>query len=192
MSTYVRTYYKAISTEQANRIKAYINGALRKIDNNQVEKFFTPLLGSLKNGHRYLVFGCNYGPDGGPLRLAKVNAYFQHPDHYDVGELIELNGNMARPFSLPDEYDYRIEQIIWKFISFLFEDGNFDRLQEQETPESGGEVYPGRAVYGEPDRIEYAAGRSCDQASVICQREGLREPEVELSVRHGEVHKASW
>ena len=191
MSTYVRTYYKAISTEQANRIKAYINGALRKIDNNQVEKFFTPLLGSLKNGHRYLVFGCNYGPDGGPLRLAKLNAYFQHPDHYDVGELIELKGNMAKPFSLPAEYDYRIEQIIWKFISFLFEDDTVG-LQKQETPEPGGEVCTGRAVYGEPDRIEYAAGRSCDQASVVCQTEGIRKPEVQLSLRNGQVREASW
>ena len=76
--------------------------------------------------------------------------------------------------------------------NILLENGNVDRLQEQETAKSGGEVYPGRAVYGEPDRIEYAAGRSCDNASIVCQKEGLREPKVELSVRHGEVHKASW
>lgn len=189
MSTYVKTYYKAISTEQASRIKAYISGALRKIDNNQVERFFAPLLGSLKNGHRYLVFGCNYGPEGGKLRLAKLNAYFQHPDHYDVGELVELNGNMAKPFILPSEYDYRIEQIIWKFVSFLFEDGT-DRLQREETPESGGDSYTGSVIYGEPDRAQYAAGRSCDQARAVCERKGVVEPKAQLSVRHGEVHES--
>lgn len=190
MSTYVKTYYKAISTEQSNRISGYIKCALALNDNFQVEKFFTPLLSSLKNGHRYLVFGCTN--QEGDLRLVKLNAYFQHPSRYDVGELIEINGDITDFFSLPTGVDDSVKQIIRKFISFLFEDGNFNRLQKQETPKSGGEVYPGRTVYGEPDRIEYAAGRSCDNASIVCQKEGLREPKVELSVRHGEVHKTSW
>ena len=193
MSTYTKTYYKAISTEQSNRIKAYITYELFKIDNYRVQKFFDPLLTSLKNGHRYLVFGCNYSePDKESLILVKLNAYFQHPFNYDVGELVEINSDITESFSLPKEYDDSIKQIIRKFINILLENGNVNRLQEQETAKSGGEVYSGCAVYGEPNRIEYAAGRSCDEARVICQREGLREPKVELSVRHGEVHKTSW
>ena len=193
MSTYTKTYYKAISTEQSNRIKAYITFELRKIDNYLVEKFFAPLLSSLKNGHRYLIFGCNYSEsDKESLKLVKLNAYFQHPFNYDVGELVEINSDITESFSLPNECDDSVKQIIRKFINILLENGNVNRLQEQETAKSGGEVYPGRTVYGEPDRIEYAAGRSCDNASIVCQKEGLREPKVELSVRHGEVHKASW
>ena len=188
--TYARVYYKAISSEQANRIKGYVSAALRNIDSNEMEKFFAPLLGSLKRGHRYLVFGCQYPPEGGKLTLHRINAYFQHPDHYDVGELYELKGNMVWPFSFPN-FDYRVEQIIKKFTSFLFEDDTVG-LQKQETPESGGEVCTGRAVYGEPDRIEYAAGRACDQASVVCQTEGIRKPEVQLSLRDGKVREASW
>ena len=193
MSTYTKTYYKAISTEQSNRIRAYITFELRKIDNYQAEKFFAPLLNSLKNGHRYLIFGCNYSESNKEsLTLVRLNAYFQHPSNYDIGELVEINSDITDSFNLPNECDASIKQIIRKFINILLENGNVDRLQEQETAKSGGEVYSGCAVYGEPNRIEYAAGRSCDQARVICQREGLREPKVELSVRHGEVHKTSW
>ena len=193
MSTYTKTYYKAISTEQSNRIKAYITYELLKIDNYRVKQFFEPLLNSLKNGHRYLIFGCNYSePDKKSLILVRLNAYFQHPFNYDVGELVEINSDITESFSLPKECDDSIKQIIRKFINILLENGNVNRLQEQETAKSGGEVYSGCAVYGEPNRIEYAAGRSCDKARVVCQREGLREPKVELSVRHGEVHKTSW
>ena len=190
MSTYDKTYYKAITTEQANRIKAYVGAAVRNIDSNDVEKFFMPLLGSLKNGHRYIVLGCRFGPTG-TLYLHRINAYFQSPEHYDTGELIELTGNMSYPFRFP-EVDYRIEQIIRKFISFLFEDGNTNRLQEQDSSQSGGEVYTGRPVYGEPDGLEYAAGRTCDEACAVRQGAGIIKPQAELSIRDGEVHETSW
>ena len=134
MSTYAKTYYKAISTEQSNRISGYIKCALALNDNFQVEKFFTPLLSSLKNGHRYLVFGCTN--QEGDLRLVKLNAYFQHPSRYDVGELIEINGDITELFSLPNGFDDNVKQKIeYAYIEY-YEDAGVYEIESKNNVNS--------------------------------------------------------
>lgn len=184
------TYDKAFFIQLKDKWKLPIIECLSKTQSKS--PFFMPLLRDQIQGKgNYLVIGCKNTKCHDKYVLKKVSAYHCHPNTYDIGMLKEINSTTKQEILDSIGDDTFTKTFINDILNIIFE-YDTNRLQKEETTQPGREKYTGCIVYGCSDGIKYAAGRSCDQASVISQEKRTRKPKVCLSVRNGQVYSTAW